>query len=68
MKESTVNLLLSPRGLYLFQFYLKGGGGAGAGVGLFNLAKTMVSVLPKALEYTVVKPWTKKKSDLPVGE
>ena len=67
MKESTVNLLLSPRRLYLFQFYLRGGGG-GAGVGLFNLAKTMVSVLPKALEYTVVKPWTKKKSDLPVGE
>ena len=67
MKESTVNLLLSPLGLYLFQFY-KGGGGGGAGVGLFNLAKTMVSVLPKALEYTVVKPWTKKKSDLPVGE
>ena len=35
-------------------------------MGLFNLAKTMVSVLPKVLEYTVVKPWTKKKSDLPV--
>ena len=68
MKESTVNLLLSPPGLYLFQIYLGGGGGDGrAGVGLFNLAKTMVSVLHKALQYTVVKPWTKKKSDLPVG-
>ena len=71
MKESTVNLLLSPPGLYLFQIYLSGGGGRGggrAGVGLFNLANTMVSVLHKPLEYTVVKPWTTKKSDLPVGE
>ena len=69
MKESTVNLLLSPPGLYLFQIYLGGGedGRDGGGGGLFNLAKTMVSVLHKALQYTVVKPWTKKKSDLPVG-
>ena len=67
MKESTVNLLLSPPGLYLFQIYLGGGEDGRARVGLFNLAKTMVSVLHKALQYTVVKPWTKKKSDLPVG-
>ena len=52
----------------LFISILFEGVGAGAAVGLFNLAKTMVSVLHKALQYTVVKPWTKKKSDLPVGE
>ena len=52
----------------LFISILFEGVGAGAAVGLFNLAKTMVSVLHKALQYTVVKPWTKKKSDLPVDE
>ena len=46
--------------------------------GLFNLAKTMVSVLHKELEYIVeklknkklqiVRPRIKNKSDLPVGE
>ena len=46
--------------------------------GLFNLAKTVVSVLRKALEYKVVKLRYKKsevmqlriknKSELPVGE
>ena len=46
--------------------------------GLFNLAKTMVSVLHKELEYMVeklkykklqiVQPRIKNKSDLPVGE
>ena len=51
----------------LFISNLFGGGRTGGGEGLFNLAKTMVSVLHKALQYTVVKPWTKKKSDLPVG-
>ena len=52
----------------LFISNLFGGGEDGrVGVGLFNLAKMMVSVLHKALQYTVVKPWTKKKSDLPVG-
>ena len=45
---------------------------------LFNLAKTMVSVLHKELEYIVeklkykklqiVRPRIKNKSDLPVGE
>ena len=53
-----------PEALFI-SILFEGGGGGGAEVGLFNLAKTMVSVLPKALEYTVVKPWTKKKSDLP---
>ena len=48
------------------------------GGGLFNLAKTMVSVLHKELEYIVeklkykklqiVRPRIKNKSDLPVGE
>ena len=51
--------------------------GRGGG-GLFNLAKTMVSVLHKELEYIVeklkykklqiVQPRIKNKSDLPVGE
>ena len=68
MKESTVNLLLSPPGaLFISNLFGDGGEDGRAGVGLFNLAKTMVSVLHKALQYTVVKPWTKKKSDLPVG-
>ena len=56
----TVNPLLSPPGAYLFQThfrvgliereaYLRGEGG------LFNLAKTMVSVLHRELEYQVEK-------------
>ena len=58
-----------PGALFISNLFGGGGGEDGrAGVGLFNLAKTMVLVLPKALEYTVVKPWTKKKSDLLVGE
>ena len=41
MKESTVNLLLSPPGLYLFQIYLGGGGGGGraGGGGLIQFSK-----------------------------
>ena len=45
---------------------------------MFNLAKTMVSVLPKEVEYKVEKlkhkkvegmqPWIKNKSELPVSE
>ena len=38
MKESTVILLLSPPGLYLFQIYLGGGGRAGGG-GLIQFSK-----------------------------
>ena len=53
-------------------------GGLFEGGGLFNLAKTMVSVLHKELEYIVeklkykklqiVQPRINNKSDLPVGE
>ena len=55
MKESTVNLLLSPPGAYLFETHLRGVRGA-----FSNLAKTMVSVLRKALEYKVEKLKYKK--------
>ena len=57
----TVNPLLSPPRVYLFQAHLRGGGGLieAGGLfergGLFNLAKTMVSVLHKELEYKVEK-------------
>ena len=57
----TVNPLLSPPRVYLFQAHLRGGGGLieAGGLfergGLFNLAKTMVSVLHKELEYEVEK-------------
>ena len=37
-----------PLGAYLFQVHLRWGGGGG---GLFNLEKTMVSVLHRELEY-----------------
>ena len=52
----TVNPLLSPKGAYLFQAHLRGGlietGGLfERGGGLFNLEKTMVSVLHRELEY-----------------
>ena len=57
-----------PGALFISNLFDGGGGGGRAGVGLFNLANTMVSVLHKAQEYRVVKPCTKKKSDLPVGE
>ena len=72
-------------GAYLFQAHLRGGGGEGgrnrdAGIilegGLFNLEKTMVSVLHKAVDYKVEKLKNKKvrghaaeiKSELPVGK
>ena len=56
----TVNPLLSPPRAYLFQTHLRVGlietGAYLRGVGgLFNLAKTMVSVLHKELEYQVEK-------------
>ena len=38
-------LYQAPRGAYLFQTHLGGGGGLFARGSLFNLAKTMVSVL-----------------------
>ena len=47
-----VNPLLSPQGPYLFQAHLSGAYWEG---GLFNLEKTMVSVLHKELEYNVEK-------------
>ena len=80
---STVNPLLShPRGFLIpntFEWWGEGGGGGLMETGgLFNLAKTMVSVLHKELEYKVEKPKYKKlevmqprmknKSELPVGE
>ena len=68
----TVNLLLSTPGAYLFQTHLKGGGG------VFNLEKTMASVLHKELEYIVEKlkgkrlevmqPRIRIKSKLPVSK
>ena len=89
MLPNTINPVLSPpppQGAYLFQTHLRRGlietrglfeRGRGRG-GLFNLAKTVVSVLRKALEYKVVKLRYKKsevmqlriknKSELPVGE
>ena len=54
-----VNPLLSPLGEGLFisiTFEVEGGGGVFTQTGsLFNLAKTIVSVLPKDLEYRVEK-------------
>ena len=53
----TVNRLLSPRGAYSFQARLRGearnrdGGGLFERGGLFNLKRTMVSVLRKEVEY-----------------
>ena len=47
--KKAINPLLSPPG-GLFQTHLSGGGG-----GLFNLAKTMVSVLHKELDCGVEK-------------
>ena len=48
-------------GAYLFQAHLRGGrGGLNRDRGLFNLEKTMVSVLHKELEYEVEKLKYKK--------
>ena len=58
-----VNPLLSPPwGAYLFQAHLRGGGEGGLMEigGLFNLEKTMVSVVHKELEYEVEKLKYKK--------
>ena len=47
------------------------GGGGGEGLferNLFDLAKTMVSVLHKELEYKEEKPRIINKSEPPVGE
>jgi len=77
---STVNPLLSyPRGFFIPNTFGPGGaGGLMETGGLCNLAKTMVSVLHKELEYKVEKlkynelevmqPSIKNKSELPVGE
>ena len=74
-----------PRGAYLFQTRLKGGcliemrglfdSGGGGGGGYFNLAKMVVSVLYKELEFKaenlkykkleVMQPRIKSKFDLP---
>ena len=66
-----------PGGAYLFQTHLRDGGLIKTR-GLFNLAKTMISVLHKELQYKVemlkykklevMKPRIKNKSKLPVGE
>ena len=42
-------------GGYLFQTHLRGEGGLSEREGLFNLEKTMASVLHKELEYKVEK-------------
>ena len=70
--KRAINPLLSPP-VGLFQTHLSGGGG-----GLFNLAKTIVSVLHKELERGVEKlkyekleimqQRIKNKSEVPVGE
>ena len=61
-------LYQASRGAYLFQTHLGGGGGLFERGSLFNLAKTMVSVLHKELEYKGEKPRIINKSELPVGE
>ena len=69
----TVNPLLSPP-RYLFQAHLGGGGGLieTRGLfergGLFNLEKTMVSVLHKELEYKVKKLKYKKVGGHPAED
>ena len=76
---STVNPLLSyPRGFHIPNTFERGGGALMETGVLFNLTKTMVSVLYKELEYKVEKlkykelgvmqPRIKTKSELPVGE
>ena len=79
-REYTVNHLLNPRGAYLFQIHFKGGltetRGAFERGYLFNLAKTMVLILHKELEYKVEKlkykklevmqPRIKNKFEIPV--
>ena len=62
-----------PGGLFVSNtLEVGGGGGVGGGLykrrSLFILAKTMVSVLHKELEYKVEKPRIINKSELPVGE
>ena len=79
----TVNVLLSPGGLFIL-YSFEGGWGLLETAGLFqrecsfNLEKTVVSVLHKELEYKVenlkykkldvMQPRFKNKSKLPVGE
>ena len=80
----------TPQGAYFFQIHLRKGGGGGCltekkhlcevgeGGRLFNLAKTMVSVLHAELEYKVEKlkykklevmqPMIKNKSELSAGK
>ena len=58
---STVNPLLSPPGgLFISSPFEVGGSLIETGGGLFNLETTMVSVLPKELEYKVEKLKYKK--------
>ena len=76
---STVNpLLCYPGGFFIPNTFGPGGEVLMETGGLFNLAKIMVSVLYKELEYKVEKrkykklevmqPRIKTKSELPVGE
>ena len=57
-----------PGGLIYFKHTWWVGGGLFERGSLFDLAKTMVSVLHKELEYKVEKPRIINKSKLPVGE
>ena len=76
-RKSSIKSPPPPGGAYLFQTHLRDGGLIKTG-GLFNLAKTMISVLHKELQYKVemlkykklevMKPRIKNKSKLPVGE
>ena len=64
LRFSTLNIK-PPPGAYLFQFHLRrglnrDGGLIWEGGGLFNLEKTMVSVLHKELQYKVGKLKNKK--------
>ena len=58
VKFNTVKPLLSPLGGLFISSPFEGGGGAGGG--LINAEKTMVSVLPKEVEYKVEKLKYKK--------
>ena len=68
--KCAVNPLISPPGTYLFQAHLGGGGG-----GLFNFAKTIVSIFLKEpknkvekfkyKKLEVMQPRIKNKSELP---
>ena len=80
LKKASRDPLLIPQRLIYFEVHLKGGGGLIEKGGLFNLEKTLVSILHEELEYEVEKLMTSKRrlevmqpkikirSELPVGK